>query len=120
MCKTGIKSKLATDIRSILLAGVAMSLSAIPAAAQEESDIDSLLALEEIVVTAQRRAQSLQDTALALEVFDDEAFKNAGITTASDLTKLVPGLQIGLSGPAPQVFLSFSPWCGRFRDNLSQ
>ncbi len=66
---------------------------------------EGLLGLEEIIVTAQRRAQSLQDTAISLEVVDDESLANVGVTEVNELTKLVPGLQIGRSGPSPQVYL---------------
>ncbi len=51
-------------------------------------------ALEEIVVTAQRRAQSLQDTPISLAAFNAEQLEVAGIHGMADLGAKVPSLQI--------------------------
>lgn len=60
------------------------------AAAQE-------LALEEIVVTAQKREQSLQDVPIAVSAFDELALERAGVTDIQDLAGLAPSLFLSSS-----------------------
>ena len=61
--------------------------------------------LEEVVVTAQRRSQSLQKVAVPVDVIQGRALKRGAITSATQLTSLLPSVQIGSSGPAPSIFL---------------
>ena len=49
--------------------------------------------LEEIVVTAQKRQESLQDVPVAVSAFTAETMNTLGITEASDLVLVTPGLQ---------------------------
>ncbi|BFM15105.1 TonB-dependent receptor [Maricurvus nonylphenolicus] len=55
--------------------------------------------LEEIIVTAQKREQSVQDIPLTVSVVGGESLEKFSITNATDLAKSVPGLSIA---PAPQ------------------
>ena len=50
--------------------------------------------LEEIVVTAQRRAESVQDVPIAINAFTDEQLKAVGIDSTLDLQLKVPGLHL--------------------------
>ena len=50
--------------------------------------------LEEIVVTAERRAVSLQDTAISITAFTGEQLARAGVETSEQLTGFTPGLTI--------------------------
>lgn len=50
--------------------------------------------LADIVVTAQRREESLQRTALAVSAVSADQMANAGIADVTDLTKLVPSLVV--------------------------
>jgi iron complex outermembrane recepter protein len=54
--------------------------------------------IEEIVVTAQRVEERLQDVPLSVTAFSGEALKNANITDVTRLEQLTPGLRIGRSG----------------------
>ena len=49
--------------------------------------------LEEIVVTAQKRSESLQDVPVAVTAFTADTMEALGITEASDLVLVTPGLQ---------------------------
>ncbi len=51
-------------------------------------------ALEEIVVTAQKKAESLQDTPISLAAFDEEKLEVGGIQGLADLSGNVPSLAI--------------------------
>jgi len=61
--------------------------------------------LDEIVVTASRREETLQRSSLAIQVLSADELKNLGVTDAKDLTLLVPGLQIGKAGPDTQIYI---------------
>lgn len=70
-------------------ASLALLVAAIPMAAQAQSDG---LQLEEIVVTATRRAASLQDVPLAVSAFTAAELENRQITSTLDLVRSVPNL----------------------------
>ncbi len=57
-------------------------------------------ALEEIVVTAQKRAQSINDIGMTLNAFDGQQLQDYGITQPDGLEALVPGLTVTNSQPA--------------------
>ncbi len=61
--------------------------------------------LEEIVVTAQRRSESLQKAAVAISVVGGEDVQRMGISEPENLNKAVPGLAIGTGGPSSQIYL---------------
>lgn len=61
--------------------------------------------LTEIVVTAERREESLQKTSVALQVLSPTELQNAGIVQMRDLSTVVPGLQIGNGGSATQIYI---------------
>jgi outer membrane receptor protein involved in Fe transport len=60
------------------------------AAAQDEAVIQ----LEEIIVTASRREEALQDVALAVSVLDVREFADAGLTGLADILPYVPGVSV--------------------------
>ena len=74
---------------SMVLAQTATS----PAPAADESG-----GIEEIVVTAQRRAENLQNVPISVSAFGAEAIKDKGINDVSRLEGLVPGFTFGRSG----------------------
>ena len=49
--------------------------------------------IEELVVTAEKRSQSLQDVPVAVSAFTSERRDLIGITTVTDLTNFTPGLE---------------------------
>ena len=80
------KGHLAATI-SLILAGAALGPEA---AAQDEAVIQ----LEEIIVTASRREEALQDVALAVSVLDVREFADAGLTGLADILPYVPGVSV--------------------------
>lgn len=63
-------------------------------------------ALEEIVVTAQKRSESLQDVPVAVSAFTGESMKQMGVDDAGDLVSLTPGLsERAQSGSSTTYFL---------------
>ena len=69
--------------------GLAMSSAAF---AQEAAE--KLIDEEEIVVTAQNRAQNVQDVPIAIQVIDGEAVEKAGISDITGIQRLAPAVQI--------------------------
>src|SRR5512139_1163762 len=71
-----------------LLALVTATLAAAPFGALAQAQ------LEEIVVTAQKREQNLQDVPMAVSAVSGQAMLDAGIKDVADLARQVPSLQV--------------------------
>jgi iron complex outermembrane receptor protein len=61
--------------------------------------------LQEIVVTAQRREENLQKAAIPVNAVTGETLTSQGITQATDLTRLVPALQVAPASSFTQIYL---------------
>ena len=58
------------------------------------------LVLEEVIVTAQKRAESLQDVPVAVNAFTADTIQEAGINNANDLAIMTPSLlSLSISSP---------------------
>jgi len=80
-----------TTVFTIGLGGMAAPVFAQEDSADEQ-DLDSVL--EEVIVTAQRKAENVQDVPISMTVFSEEQIANANMTNASDLTTLTPSLTV--------------------------
>ena len=77
--------------RRHVLAAVVAALSAggaVSVSAQEQG------ALEEVLVTAQKREQSLQDVPIAVAALSADALRDAGVQNISDVSHQVPALEV--------------------------
>ncbi len=54
--------------------------------------------LGEIVVTAQKRSESIQSVPISIEAFSGKDLKNLGVQSSSDISKFTPNVEIGLPG----------------------
>ena len=63
------------------------------------------IGVTDIVVTAQRRAENLQKSSLAISVVSQDALAQAGVTSATALTEVLPGVQVATGGPIPQIYI---------------
>ena len=90
--------------RNAVSAAVAVALTGgvAPAIAQDESERGSGF-MEEIVTTATKREESLQDVSIAVTALNNAALKQAGIEDISRLDQLVPGMRFGKSGDEVRV-----------------
>ena len=50
--------------------------------------------LEEIIVTAKKREESLQDVSIAVTAFSQEMLRDIGLGNSNDLGQLLPGVEI--------------------------
>lgn len=60
--------------------------------------------LEEVLVTARKRSENIQETPVAVTAISGDELRAQGILSASDLSKSVPSLQIN-DGTAAQIFI---------------
>jgi len=81
-------------VSSGLLAASLLALSHAPVYANEEA----MLALEEVMVTARKREESMQDVSVAVSAVTAAAISDAHIRNSADITKLVPSLTVSGSG----------------------
>lgn len=63
-----------------------------------QSALAQELAIEEIVVTASKRSQSIQDVSTSVTAFTEQDLALGGIEDVSRLEHMVPGLRFGQSG----------------------
>src|SRR6185437_11419070 len=61
--------------------------------------------LSEIVVTAQRFEENAQRSSVAIQVLPAQELERANVNEATDLNRIVPGLQIGTGGGAAQIYI---------------
>ena len=84
---------------------LAVALGAIPIAMPAQAaDSDEVL-LEEIVVTAQKREESLRDVPLSVEAVAGDKLADAGIVRLDDLKAYVPNLQMTETGIANNIYI---------------
>ncbi|MBS0364367.1 MAG: TonB-dependent receptor [Proteobacteria bacterium] len=78
------------------------ALAALPAnraIADEPAAGSAPTALAEIVVTAQKRSQNLQDVPLSIAAFDNRSLQETGVQDFNDLAARVPGVALNSAGP---------------------
>lgn len=85
--------------RSILMSALATATSTValtPVALAQEG------ALEEVIVTARRRAESLQEAPVAVTALSAEALREAGVRNLADLNEIAPNIEVSsANGTAP-------------------
>ena len=94
---------LATTVLAAL--SVSATAHAQDAAASDTNEATEDQGLGEIVVTAQRREESLQRAAVAVTAVGGEDLVNAGITETANLGRLVPSLVVQPTGGTTSFFL---------------
>ena len=89
-----------------LAAGLAVgAFSTLPATAAEPAAADGIVALEEVVVTARKRDESLRDVPMTVSVFTEQAIESAGIQKPGDFIAQVPNMQLVETQNAGSAFV---------------
>ena len=101
--KMGIK-KTGKSLFAGLVAFMAVVTATPHVSGQENTGKSGPLTLEEIIVTAQKREQNLQDVGISVTAFSGEQLDNLGATNTTDITQQVPGLQLFTYTPGVIVF----------------
>jgi iron complex outermembrane recepter protein len=95
-------------IQTITLAGSALALCLAAGAAQaQSSDVRPAAAddgVQEIIVTAQKRNQSLKDVGLTIQAIGAEDLAKQRITSLADIAATVPGLDYAVTQVSTPVF----------------
>jgi iron complex outermembrane receptor protein len=78
----------------------------------------ALAQLEEVVVTAQKRLQSLQDVGISVTAFSADQLEDLNIKNTTAITQQVPALQLFTWSPAFTVFSLRGVSQNNFQDNL--
>jgi len=98
--------------------GATVAVTAAPGAMAQEQD---QIALEEIVVTARKRAENLQDVPVSVLAFNSDAIARQGIQSLEDYARLVPSLTYSswLPGNSIIVFRGVTVTADAFSGNSS-
>jgi len=99
ICRATILGSLASV--SLLAHGTALAQAT---QANTESE-DQSGGVNIIVVTAQKRAQNLQDVPVSVSAFDDQMIADAGFTNSLSIGDQVPNLEIKTFGGVPNIFI---------------
>ena len=94
----GHQSKLALAIAAALAGGGA--LHGVPTLAASPTD-----ALQEIVVTARKRAENLQDVPISIDVFTSKDLQHLAIAQFEDYATKTPSISFVSAGPGTQTFV---------------
>ncbi len=95
--------------RGLLLSSAILAI-AMPAQAQIE---------DEIIVTATKRAESLQDVSLSVSAFGEEQIERAGLDDVSRLELVVPGVNFSFAGNDAKFNVRGANSSNTFGDNAS-
>lgn len=96
-----------TTMRIALMAGTATLGAMLPtaASAQDVGSSADQAGLEEIIVTAQRREERLQDVPIAVSAVTANALRDTGVNSTRELTQIIPSVQVTRSGPSGLFFI---------------
>lgn len=96
--QTTYKKKRVAVLISTILMGNAVGVQA-----QENNEDKKALSLEVIEVTAQKRAQGLQDVPISISALSGDMLKDTNMNSLSDMSSAVPNLTITKSGITNQI-----------------
>jgi len=98
-----IKSRKFSVLKSILVGGTALlSIAASPAWAQTDPETAEASDESEIIVTAQRRAERLEDVPVSIVAITGDGLEKTGVQRLSDLGQVAAGVQLNRGGSFTQ------------------
>ncbi len=103
MSNTLNRSSLGISKKALVLAVSAALGSQVQA--QTNTDASENLMLEEVIVTATKRAVNIQDVAVSIVAVTGETLTTLGIQNATQMEKTTPGLKIRLVGNTPSLIM---------------
>lgn len=89
-----------TGVRAALFCG--STLAAVATAFGAAAQAPNQNVLQEVVVTAQRRAEHLENVPMSITAISPQEIANSGITSIHELSRVTPGVQINLAGAYTQ------------------
>jgi len=91
--------------RLSVAAAAATVCAAVPGAGLAAGAEDESAGIPDVVVTAQRRSESIQSVPLSVTAVDGASLEQMGVTRLSDLAREVPGLNVVSSGPGQNILI---------------
>ncbi len=92
--------------KSLLAAAIAAAATGNPVYAKE---VGSSVVLEEVVVTARKRAENLQDVPMAVSAFSGNQLQNMQVDNITEIERLTPNVTLtetsGLQGGSIAIFM---------------
>lgn len=82
-----------------------LTLSALALALAPTSAAFAQLMLEEVIVTAQKRSESLQDVPISIATMSGEKIDDTGITSLQELTQYIPNVTVNAGAGTPNLFI---------------
>ena len=89
-----------------LVAIAAAATAAMPAAHAQQASEQSPAVLEEVVVTAQKREERLQDVPVSITALSSEQLISLKLNSGTDIAKYTPNLRISNAGNEDQPKIS--------------
>ena len=90
--------------RSLAASAILINVGLPIAAAQNVPNTEAANGIEEIVVTAQRREQRLQDVGISVTALSAESLANLNVSAATDIVRAIPSLKMNAYSSAQVVF----------------
>jgi len=109
--KTVCSNKFQHGLSGILFALLAVALAGIPAVSWSQ-------VLEEIIVSAQKREENLQDIPISVTALSGEQVQALGINDFTEITQQIPGLQLSAWSPNLTIFSLRGVSQNNFQDHL--
>jgi iron complex outermembrane recepter protein len=100
-----IKKTTVNSTAMLLLASASWSAGAIAQTAPVADATEVTAGVQDIIVTAQKRKESLQDVPISVVAFGGEKLTKLGVTNTNDLPLAVPGFQIAGSAQNNLYFI---------------
>ena len=98
-------------LSGILFAALAITLVGVPSLSYSQI-------LEEIIVTAQKRDENLQDVPIAVTAFTGDQVRALGLTDFTEIVQQMPGLQLNAWSPNLTIFNLRGISQNNFQDHL--
>ncbi len=98
-----------------------------PSSSAPRADVERMLLMEEIVVTARKRLENLQDVPISAEVVSGQTIAQENANTLTELAQTTPSIHINSTGATGQMFirgigsgntLQFDQSVGTFIDDI--
>lgn len=74
-------------------------------AAAPMPNVKNTALLEEVVVTAQRRVQNLQDVPISAQVIEGKMLSDQNLNSLTDLSQTIPTVHVGISGRSANMYI---------------
>jgi outer membrane receptor protein involved in Fe transport len=99
-------NRFALSVRTLLAVSTAAGALAFSSGAAAQDAQQPAARDDEIVVTAQKREQNLQDVPISISVVSGEAMQEQGAASLTDYAGYVPGLQVSTTGTPGQTTIT--------------